>query len=262
MRGLGLGLGLGGGGQGSSLPSVSGIITGTLPQLQAAIAALVLPPSAGLLLWLRSDVGCTPGATFTWSDQSGGGRNFAQATANNQPTTVPTYSGYPTNKPAVNFNPSVHVQLLTSSWTAQAYPLTTYAVVDLEGTTNGALLTDGVGTPIGCGASSSNLIYTYAGTVLNASGVAASAPAVVCMVENGVSSAIYISNSQIANVSGTNGNGTSFGNVSVAIGAVSATANSITGNLGQLLMYSGAHSAATRKAVMAYLGAWSGLTVS
>src|ERR1019366_499124 len=48
-------------------------------------------PGSGLAFRFRSDLGVTPGATFTWADQSGNGHTATQATGVQQPTL--TYGG-------------------------------------------------------------------------------------------------------------------------------------------------------------------------
>jgi uncharacterized protein YjdB len=50
--------------------------------------------SSNLSMWLKADAGVTTGATLTWADQSGNGRNAIQATAANQPTLVSNVFNY------------------------------------------------------------------------------------------------------------------------------------------------------------------------
>ncbi|MDR3713844.1 MAG: T9SS type A sorting domain-containing protein [Puia sp.] len=59
--------------------------------------------TTSLMFWLRGDLGVTPGTTFTWTDQSGLGRNSTQATTANQPTVTSTAADY------MNYNPGIKV---------------------------------------------------------------------------------------------------------------------------------------------------------
>ena len=59
--------------------------------------------TTNLMFWLKGDVGITTGATFTWADQSGQGRNGVQATAADQPTVTSTAADY------MNYNPGIKV---------------------------------------------------------------------------------------------------------------------------------------------------------
>ena len=59
--------------------------------------------TANLMFWLRGDAGITTGATFTWADQSGQGRNSVQSTAIDQPTVTTATSDF------MNYNPGIKV---------------------------------------------------------------------------------------------------------------------------------------------------------
>ena len=56
-----------------------------------------------LMFWLRGDAGITTGATFTWADQSGQGRNSVQSTAIDQPTVTTATTDF------MNYNPGIKV---------------------------------------------------------------------------------------------------------------------------------------------------------
>ena len=56
-----------------------------------------------LMFWLRGDAGITTGATFTWADQSGQGRNSIQSTAIDQPTVTTATTDF------MNYNPGIKV---------------------------------------------------------------------------------------------------------------------------------------------------------
>ena len=59
--------------------------------------------TTNLMFWLRGDAGITTGATFTWADQSGQGRNSVQATAGDQPTVTTATTDF------MNYNPGIKV---------------------------------------------------------------------------------------------------------------------------------------------------------
>lgn len=61
---------------------------------------------AGLVLWLRGDLGITlnASAVSAWADQSGAGNDFAQATPLIQPNYIASETDFPTPQPAVKFN--------------------------------------------------------------------------------------------------------------------------------------------------------------
>lgn len=59
--------------------------------------------TTNLMFWLRGDAGITTGATFTWADQSGQGRNSVQSTAIDQPTLTTATSDF------MNYNPGIKV---------------------------------------------------------------------------------------------------------------------------------------------------------
>ena len=59
--------------------------------------------TTNLMFWLRGDAGITTGATFTWADQSGQGRNSIQSTAIDQPTVTTATTDF------MNYNPGIKV---------------------------------------------------------------------------------------------------------------------------------------------------------
>ncbi|HLX66221.1 MAG TPA: T9SS type A sorting domain-containing protein [Puia sp.] len=70
------------------------------------------------MVWLRGDAGVSPGATFTWTDQSGNGRSGVQATAADQPTVTTTAAQYMNYNPGLNFVANQWLILGTSVNTA------------------------------------------------------------------------------------------------------------------------------------------------
>jgi Secretion system C-terminal sorting domain len=76
---------------------------------------------AHLMLWLKGDAGVTTGATFTWADQSGHGRNGVQSTAAAQPTVTTATADY------MNYNPGL--KFVANQW------LITGSAINTAGTT-------------------------------------------------------------------------------------------------------------------------------
>jgi|GEM_PF-4493780 hypothetical protein len=68
--------------------------------------------TTNLMFWLRGDAGITTGATFTWADQSGQGRNSVQATAADQPTVTTATADY------MNYNPGI--KIVADQWLIMA----------------------------------------------------------------------------------------------------------------------------------------------
>jgi len=68
--------------------------------------------TANLMFWLKGDAGVTTGATFTWADQSGQGRNSTQSTAADQPTVTAATTDY------MNYNPGV--KFVANQWLIMA----------------------------------------------------------------------------------------------------------------------------------------------
>lgn len=95
-------------GAGSSKAGASSVTSSwTSTSSPWSIGAVSIKPAAsifpggvsGASVWLKADLGVTTGATMTWADQSGNGRNGTQATAANQPTL---------NSSVFNFNPALN----------------------------------------------------------------------------------------------------------------------------------------------------------
>jgi hypothetical protein len=68
--------------------------------------------TTNLMFWLRGDAGITTGATFTWADQSGQGRNSVQSTAADQPTVTTATTDF------MNYNPGIKV--VANQWLIMA----------------------------------------------------------------------------------------------------------------------------------------------
>ena len=99
------------------------------------------------------------------------------------------------------------------------------------------------------------------GTSLNSARANDTSTHVVCAVFNGASSALYMDHYSTSEVSGNPGANAS--TASIIIGNYNGGgANGLVGDMGRLSYFSGAHSTATRQAVMQYLASLYGLTVS
>jgi hypothetical protein len=68
--------------------------------------------TTNLMFWLRGDAGITTGATFTWADQSGQGRNSVQSTAVDQPTVTTATTDF------MNYNPGI--KIVANQWLIMA----------------------------------------------------------------------------------------------------------------------------------------------
>jgi hypothetical protein len=68
--------------------------------------------TTNLMFWLRGDAGITTGATFTWADQSGQGRNSIQSTAIDQPTVTTATTDF------MNYNPGI--KIVANQWLIMA----------------------------------------------------------------------------------------------------------------------------------------------
>lgn len=136
-----------------------------------------------------------------------------------------------------------------STWnSAVAQPWTVYAVAAAQTGSNQRNIMSSPNSIFHVNASSN--ITLYAGVNLSGSAVVAdNIPRVFCGVANGASSTVYVNDSNIPEASGN----ASAGNVSyVGIGGLS-TSNNFDGTIGTVLLYQGAHDAATRAQVMDWL---------
>lgn len=206
-----------------------------------------LSEGSALEMWVRADLGVTLGATVTWADQSGKGRNATQSTASKQPT-VATVAGL-NNQSALLFD-GTDDSLTTAIGTAAAQPLTLMVVVRTA--TRAATMTaiDGpVGGPnrIIIGDDGAN-IYGYAGGSINSAVPWGNNTSRIVLFEaNGASSAVYSNSYTTTIITGNAGAGAFQG---ASIGA-SGAAQYWPGHIAEFVAVAGA-SAALRQRLMQY----------
>lgn len=230
MRTLGLGLGLGGGGA-PWAPSAG---------------------EAGLVLWLRSDLGITPnGSTASaWADQSGQGNNVSQGTAGLQPTINASDAAY-NNKPSLSFASASTQHLVSAALGfALTQPATYYVVGEQDGSATGGFVGTNGGTIMAAygNATAPGTLALYAGTILSGT-YQPNVPSVMGFVFNGAASSVYAMNSSTPIVTGACG---ASNEPSFSIGG-DATVGFLQGKVVEVLAYSVAHSAADRARRFSYL---------
>jgi hypothetical protein len=220
----------------------------------------------GLVLWLwagyPNSVILSGTKVVQWNDLSGNNNNVSQATAGNQPTFIPNSSVY-NNQPVLSFTGATPT-FLTGTLAAQVLqPFTAYGVWESDNTSNVVCINSANPscTPLGSGAVGTQQYYTFAGTVLSSVGASSNVPNVVCTVTNGVTSVIYVNNSQLPSNTGTAG-ASNFG-VGLGIGGISpAGSNAMTGKIGSIMLYRGLHTTDQRLRIFQFLGSIYGMGVS
>jgi len=202
----------------------------------------------GCVLWLRADLGVTLNGTTVsaWADQSGNGNNVSQSTGSAQPTFNNVDSSY-NGKSTFSFV-SANSQALTGTFT-KTQPFT----IVLVGHSTNSLLNDefifgGSGVGIWT-ASISDEVTSYAGSVLAAANGTAGTPALMAATFNGATSALYV-NSSTAVASGNIGTNNMS---SISIGGENSQAHFLDGKMAEVLIYTGALSAAQVNTLFAYL---------
>lgn len=206
---------------------------------------------AGCVLWLRADLGITKDGSnkvSAWADQSGNGNHASQATGDKQPLWVDAAR----NGNAVIRFDGVDDRLTTVAF-ACAQPLTILALVRQIAWTAGDRIWDGLPQDRALlgQVTATPTLKMYAGTafVADNTDLAVGTYGVISQVYNGAASAQRInSGTDTTGNPGATGitNGLSIG----AHGADSAWANC---DIGELVVYSGALSAANRSACEMYL---------
>jgi len=214
-----------------------------------AAAAAFTPLDLTPLAWYRETY-----AGGTWTDLSGNGRNLTQATPANQPTQV-TRAG----QLALSFDGGDSVFASFGSTITQ--PITLYCVAELAVAT-GATLVDGYSLSRLIVATTATPQWSmYAGLTVTAGTPATGTIYGVCFVANAASSNVYVNDFVSATITGnpgTNGlDGLTAGSLKQGSG------NRLTGYEWEIIVYSGAHDAATRKKIGDYMsGRYTGLTIT
>jgi hypothetical protein len=206
---------------------------------------------ANLLGWWRADAGITLATGVSaWADQSGNGATLSQATGTAQPTYLAVNGGSAFGgMPALSFA-SASTQTLANGTFATPNPSTAYfaAAFSVATGTHG-VFSDSAGTQIGALITGGNDEIT-AGAFLATSGGASTSAAVWCAAFNGATSALYINSSSAAVASGNAGTNTG---TSLSVGG-SVGLGYMQGQIAELFIFSGAHTAAQRQQMMLYLG--------
>lgn len=208
--------------------------------------------------WYRGDDTIDVGGVVqTWTDKSGKGRHATQGTAASRPTPV-TRAG----QRALSFDGGD--QLVATFAGALTQPTTIYPVWEATAISGVQVLLDGNdGT-------NRNFIYATAtgpavraGAPTELAGGAPSAGQIYasCFVVNGATSALYGRSDFVT--AGATGNAGAAVLDGLTLGASNASTLRLTGYLWEVIGYSGAHDAATRKLIGDYLTArYTGLTVT
>lgn len=204
----------------------------------------------GLVAWYRETY-----AAGTWVDLSGNGRHLSQATESARPTQVIRWGC-----PVLSFDGGDWVR--GAFGTTLTQPTTIYSVWESTGTTGAVYDGDGAGNrnllflrltnaEIRPGAESQVICGTFVQDTVYAS----------CVIYNGASSAGYTkSNFATAEATGNMGSQVLDG---MTVGAFYDDSNRLTGYVGEVILFAGAHDASARKLVGDYLTArYTGLTVT
>lgn len=220
--------------------------------------ALAFTPKSlpGLVAWYRADLGVTVATgVSSWADQSGTGdanKNLTQATGTKQPTLNTADAAY-NNQPTLSFARASVQALHSGTWSAaQAQPSTTFIVGNDDGTATNQFYCDGnaAATQV-LGNNGAGNYQAYAGTTL-AGGTPSSSPRILAAVFNGASSSLFIS----AKTAVATGNAGATGLTGFTAGAAGdSVSNTLNGKIAEIIIYSGALSAAQIAQVLTYLGA-------
>jgi hypothetical protein len=217
---------------------------------------------AGLAAWfdaLDSASITLNGTTVSqWVDKSGSGRTLTQATAANQPLYVTS---------GINGRRSLEMdggKTMTGNSNTISQPFTMYAVVRSNDTvTNRDIMSGGTsGTPPVLAVNSSEFVVVFAGTNLAATSGDVKTASVIAGLFDGSSSSGRHNGTQVS--SGNAGTTAwSPSNTGLALGAfASGAVGRWSGLIGEILLYSGKHTAAQLAAVERYLGRKWGITVA
>lgn len=211
---------------------------------------------SGTQFWLTADRGITTssGAVVTWADQAGSGYNPTQATPGLRPTYNAVDPGY-NNKPSLSFSSSVGTFLQATGFVTINQPVTIYVVGQSDETSGEYLLSWG-DAALANGVALVTLTAPVALYAISQSFAAKSlstsvkSPGIMCAVINNASTAVYTTNSQVADGTGTSG--TSPLTTAVTIGGRQDGNNCVNGKIAAVVMRTGTDSAATRALMYSY----------
>jgi len=230
------------------------------PRLLRPTASGFNPRSiAGLLVWLDAADTSYNATTGSWSDKSGAGRNFTQATANNRPiVSAVTQNG----RPVLEFNGTSH-QLQNGTNFLQISNCTLFSVFRRLSGNFGGIISSSTSADRSPGLLIENSRGSVRGfgnfsvTDVNAADVFA----VTCGTVNAGATTLFVNGSQIdadavSNTLDTAGTSTSIGTYR------QAAANFFNGYIGEILAYNRVLSVDERRRVERALGSKWGITVA
>lgn len=230
---------------------------------QASFVPTNLP---GCVLWLRADLGISIGTGVSaWADQSGTGdpnKNVSQATGAKQPVYISSTAGF-NNRPTLQFTAANTSTLRSGVWSVAPSQPITWIVAASQSSALAQYMVDGLSNNVMGIVWRPDLtefeLDAGAGLMTGASTYQAG-PLVYGAVFNGASSAIYINNSQTAAATGSAGTGPSTGmNIGAAGGGA---ANPFSGNIAEIVAYTGTLTPAQSLAVFSYMGSRYGIATT
>lgn len=214
---------------------------------------------SGIALWLDAADKSYSASTGTWTDKSGNGRNFSQATANNRPiVSSVTQNG----RSILEFDGS-NDQLIHSSNFLQVADCTLFAAFRrLSGTFGGVITSAGASdrSPAILIDNSQGYVRGYANLSFAGANVVNSFNITSATVNAGATT-LWINGTQVDAdaVSGT----LDTSQTTTAIGTYRVTAaNYINGYIGEIVAYTRVLTTTERRTVEAYLGRKWGITVA
>lgn len=218
---------------------------------------------AELIAWFDADPAYTTLVTDSvaaWLDRSGNGRHLSQGTAPNRLGYSASDAAYG-NRPVLLGTGSGSLDA-DAAWSI-AQPVTVYLVG--ESGTNAdwkTFIDDKVGDPrVVVRADPTEQGSIYAGTANVTGTTLANAPAIMCAVFNGASSALYIGSTTAAVSDNPGSQGLSQPRVGLAAPGPSYSAPA-GWKMNRLLFFSGADDSAKRRQVLDYLSRETGLSVT
>jgi lysophospholipase L1-like esterase len=224
--------------------------------------ALVSPRSRGnnLLLWIYGEAGVTQASNLisNWADQS------QQSYANRDYVASggfrPTYTAADAefnNRGTATFNGSGNWMANAGAWgTLPTQPYTIYLVGKSTGAA-GVFFASGAGSNRSDIDVATSFAHAYAGSNLTTTTLVTS-PCIITVVFNGASSAIYVNGSLTAILAGDVGAQTIS---QTYLGGNYGGGNLLTGKIASVIITRGADTARQRSEMLAYLGAYYGITV-
>lgn len=214
---------------------------------------------AGCVLWLRADLGVTIATGVNaWADQSGVGNNVTQGTGSKQPTVNTADAAY-NGKDTFSFA-SASAQCLQGTFVSSITQPFTLFLVGQNGRSGSQSYFDGstVGGRCEC-YNDATTDKVYAGSAFVSAADNSTSPRIMTYEMNGASSKIYIS----SNTAAVTGNPGTDGLAGATIGAAYDKANDVlNGKIAEVILYTGALSAANQDMVRAYLSARYGIALS